>query len=263
MLTLDDIPSFLALAEAEQWLSDQWELEYLWRSFPAGCLACRANGKPVAFITALRHDRSGWIGNLIVHESWRRHGIGSALLNRALTALEAAGTETVWLTASADGKGLYERLGFIPIDSVSRWQGQGFPRTTGTNAALTEMLSIDTAGWGDRRESLLQMTCQRGATVSDRTGFLVLQPWEHGRQIGPWGATTARNASKLLLQCLDLYRDDCKLFLDVPDGNSVAATLLTDAGFKRVSSTTLMYRGISPRYAPQCIFSLASMGSMG
>ncbi len=262
-LSPDHIPAFLALAAAHQWISDPWELEYLCSAFPGGCLTCRTNGNAVAFVTALKHDRSGWIGNLIVQDVWRRHGIGSTLLKQALAALDAAGAETVWLTASDDGRRLYERLGFISLDRVSRWHGRGMLRSGRTDAALADMLAVDRAGWGDRREFLLDATRQRGTAAATDAGFMVLQPWRHGVQIGPWGATTAQGASAQLRQHLDLSRDDTCLFLDVPEGNSAATTLLSDTGFSRVSTTLLMYRGSKPRYAPSRIFSLASMGSMG
>src|SRR5512138_3393472 len=123
--TRQDIPEFLALADAEGWISGAWELEFLLAAFPPGCLVCRACGMPVAFITTVKYDQSGWVGNLIVAKGWRGRGVGSELLGRGIAALVAAGTRTVWLTASESGRPIYERLGFLAIDTVVRWVGRG------------------------------------------------------------------------------------------------------------------------------------------
>jgi ribosomal protein S18 acetylase RimI-like enzyme len=263
MLTHDDRDAFLALAARERWISSNWELEFLCSSFPAGCLACRTKGIPVAFVTAIKHDRSGWIGNLLVQQEWRKQGIGTALFSRVLAVLEDANVETVWLTASADGKRLYERHGFTAIDTISRWQRFGEIKLAPCQPDWPEILSIDMAGWGDRRESLLQTTSSHGRTAAVSDGFMVLQQGDDCIQLGPWGCTTPAAAAELLGRVLCPDTQGARIVLDVPEGNSAAANLLRTAGFTRQSATVLMYRGTAPAYVPQHIFSLASMGSMG
>ena len=68
----DDTAEFLTLAAGEGWITDQWELDVLRATLPQGCLVRRIGTIPVAFITALRYDRSGWIGNLLVSQEQRR-----------------------------------------------------------------------------------------------------------------------------------------------------------------------------------------------
>jgi GNAT superfamily N-acetyltransferase len=79
---------------------------------PAGCWVAMQDGRIVGFVYALvrrtplpwgfesafEHDRQiGWIFALFVHEDYRRQGIGSALLDRALAFLEAGGVKHVIL----------------------------------------------------------------------------------------------------------------------------------------------------------------------
>lgn len=260
----DDISEFLCLATREGWISDAWELEFLRRAFPAGCLVCRNKGIPVAFLTSIHYRRSGWIGNLLVRKEWRGQGLGSALFQRALEVLDEAGTRTAWLTASASGRPIYERQGFRAIDTVNRWQTRG-RITTGNDTAdvFSEILALDEAGWGDKRETLLRATVDRGSVSLLPEGFMVHQGGESAAMIGPWGSSNPESAAKLLGQRIVPEKDGSLIFLDVPAKNREASKLLLKTGFTVQSSTTLMYRGKKPDYAPEYIFALASMGSMG
>ncbi|RQW89279.1 MAG: GNAT family N-acetyltransferase [Geobacter sp.] len=260
----DDINEFLSLAAEEGWISDAWELEFLRRTFPSGCLVCRNKGIPVAFLTSIKHGRSGWIGNLLVRKEWQGQGLGSALFQRALEVLDEAGTRTVWLTASVSGRPIYERQGFIAIDTVNRWHAQGrFTPVNDTADGFAEILALDEAGWGDSRETLLRATIERGRLSLLPDGFMAQQGEENAVMIGPWGSRNPKTATKLLQQRMIPEKDGSQIFLDVPSKNRDASELLLKTGFTVESSSTLMYRGDKPDYAPEYIYALASMGSMG
>jgi len=259
----EDTGGFLALAAAEGWISAPWELDFLRETFPSGCLVCRDEGRGVAFVTSIKHDRSGWIGNLIVERALRGRGIGSTLLLRALEALLTAGVRTVWLTASESGRPIYERLGFSAIDTVHRWEGRGALASCRTAVRAEEISAQDASGWGDVRVSLLRTVAERGRCLTVPGGFLVTQPWEEGVQIGPWGCACATAAAELLGRSFAPDPDGGRFFLDVPEGNGTASALLRSDGFLPRSSAILMYRGETPAYAPERIYALASMGSMG
>ncbi|WP_239027907.1 GNAT family N-acetyltransferase [Geomonas subterranea] len=239
-------------------------MEFLLQAFPQGCLVKRAGGETLGYVTSLRHDKSGWIGNLLVAPVARRGGIGTELLTGALQALLEAGVETVWLTASAKGVELYKKLGFLPIDSINRWVGEGgAPPSWSPSPRLDhEMLrQVDSAGWGDRRDALLSVACGRGRVICGTYSFVCIQQWEQGTQLGPWGALFEGQAAPLL--DLALAAAGGSVFLDVPAGNVAAASLLARKGFSIRGSNTLMYLGARPQYAPKKIFALGSMGSMG
>ena len=258
-----DIAPFLALSKGEGWICGRWELEFLLQSFPEGCFVCREEGSSVGYITSVKYGRSGWIGNLLVHPEARRRGVGRKLMESTVSALLKGGVETVWLTASAKGAGLYRKLGFFEIDSINRWTGKGSAELAikPVRVDIDPVREMDRAGWGERRESLLNATCGRGLLYSSPGGFLCCQDWEDGTQIGPWGCLTPSQAGQLLDEALAGARQ--RVFLDVPAGNHAAAALLVKNGFEIKGSSALMYLGAEPLYQPQYIFSLASMGSMG
>lgn len=259
-----DIPSFIALAREEGWICGTWELQFLLQRFPQGCLAWREEGRALGYVTSLRHENSGWIGNLLVTGEARRRGIGAKLMDGALDALVSARVATVWLTASAKGVGLYRKLGFLPIDSINRWKGAAPGQTCAEREGsrhLQTMREVDRAGWGDRRDALLDVTSGRGWSCCGDHSFLCCQSWEEGTQVGPWGALSEDEAEVLLDRAMRGVAG--AVFLDVPAGNLAAAALLAKRKFSISGSNTLMYLGARPGYDSKKIFALASMGSMG
>ena len=260
-----DIETFLRLALSEAWISSKREMVFLLEKFPRGCLACRDGEIPVAFITAIKYDSSGWIGNLIVNEEFRGRGIGFSLMQRALAILHQAGAQTVWLTASAAGKPIYEKLGFIAIDSVYRWTGEGLAAKIErqTPVLFDEMVLDDFVAWGDRRHSLLEAIYANDEVFADKCGFLAVQRFSCGTQLGPWVTKGEGDVAQLLDSVVTPTKGEGIIFLDVPAGNVRAASLLRSRGFLIASESTLMYRGDVPCYNPEKIYALASMGSMG
>lgn len=258
-----DISSFLELAQDEGWISGRWEFEFLLRSFPQGCFVWREGGEALGFLSSVKHGKSGWIGNLLVRPEARRHGIGRALMERAVSALLKSGVETIWLTASEEGAGLYHKLGFAVIDSVQRWTGCAALNDAACPDPLDleSVRAVDRVGWGDRRESLLEVTCSRGRLHASSGGFICGQQWDDALQIGPWGCLIHSQAAQLMDQLL--VAGEGKVFLDVPAGNFSANDLLLRRGFAVKGGALLMYLGHHPLYQPGNIFALASMGSMG
>ena len=262
-----DIPAFLVMAEREGWICERWEFDFLSAAFPRGGHVAWSDGQPVAFVTAMLHERSGWIGNLLVHPERRGRGLGRRMLTRSLAALEKAGAETIWLTASEDGRHLYESVGFLPLDTVIRWRGTG--SCTACDAynsgfTLEKAEDVDREGWGDRRGALLRAMAERSSVPGDGDGFLMLQRMGQGMHLGPWSCRIPGLAEALLMAS---WRHDPssqhEVLLDSPAGNRNADRLLSRAGFAACGATVLMYRGEEPVYRPASIFALASMGSIG
>lgn len=260
----DDTDHFLALADAEGWICDRWELEFLLEAFPQGCLVARRDGQAAAFVTAIKYGRSGWIGNLIVRSDMRGEGLGSALLERAIAALMDGGANAVWLTASAAGMGIYRRRGFVMVDTVKRWTGTGRSGEAEAPAdiSLAAMMALDEAGWGDCRELLVGALAARNTVLGCGDSFLIIQRCGSDFQIGPWGGG-GDGVSHLIDAALARAGAGTRVFLDVPVRNCSAAALLYGRGFRVKGSTSLMYLGEPPAYKPDWIFALASMGSMG
>ena len=270
-----DIADFLMMAAAEGWVAEPWEIAFLLRVFPEGCFCVRGRyGKGIAFVTGLRHEKSGWVGNLIVAEGFRGKGLGEALFRKALEALHAAGAGTFWLTASDSGKSLYEKYGFNSLDTVIRWSGTGRRRHAGHTelAELTELTEltastsvsdIDCQAWGDRRDALLAATAGRGRLVLGEPGFLVIQPCGAAMQLGPFSAQDYGSAEYLCDAALGSLSRETRVYIDAPLSNRPAVRLFSRRGMRVTGSTELMYAGRKPDYRSEMLFGLATMGSCG
>jgi len=267
--TVDVLP-FLQLAASENWIAESWEFDFLLSSFPKGCFKARDdNGEAAGFVTAIRHEQSGWIGNLIVAEKYRGRGIGENLFRGAMRSLWLAGVRTIWLTASTEGKSLYKKCGFSSIDTIIRWRGSGRQGSIGHdpqvfNNSLTGIVAdIDCQAWGDRRDALLAVTAGRGRVISDDGGFAVIQPCGDSRQIGPFLARERGVAEQLLAEAQRTVGSKTELYLDAPASNRAALRLFNRRRMRIVGSSELMYAGAKPDYRPELIYGLATMGSCG
>jgi ribosomal protein S18 acetylase RimI-like enzyme len=266
----EDIKPFLRLAAQECWVAEQWEFEFLLSTFPQGCFAARSDdGQAAGFVTALRHDSSGWIGNLIVEASHRGQKIGEKLFVRALEALRAAGVETIWLTASKSGQSLYEKYGFNSVDTIMRWVGTGrqhhavHDRADGGSLACFKVNEFDFQAWGDRRDALLEATVGRGRLLLEDVAFAVIQPCGNAQHSGPFTALDSGSAEKVFDAALRIIPRGSRIYLDSPASNRAALRLYNRRGMKISGTTELMCAGTRPNYRPDLIYGLATMGSCG
>lgn len=266
----EDIAPFLELAAAENWVAESWEFDFLLSKFPQGCFAARGdNNEALGFVTALRHERSGWIGNLIVAAEHRGQKIGETLFVHALEALRSGGAETFWLTASKSGQSLYEKHGFTTIDTIVRWVGTGRQRHArhdhhcDGNSSHSSACGIDQQAWGDRRDCLLAATVARGTLLLEEAGFAVIQPCGDARQFGPFTALDSGTAEQLFDTALRTIELGSKIYLDSPASNRAALRMFNRRQLRISGSSELMYGGIRPDYRPELLYGLATMGSCG
>ncbi len=64
----------------------------------------------------------GFVKDIVVHETWRRHGLGEALLRLAFATFQARGIAAVELKVHADNASairLYERVGMRTVERIS------------------------------------------------------------------------------------------------------------------------------------------------
>jgi len=266
----EDVAAFLRLAAVENWLAEEWEFAFLLKRFPEGCFCVRDDdGTGVAFVTSLPHERSGWIGNLIVAQELRGKGVGEALFRKANEALHEAGVKTFWLTASSSGKSLYEKYGFTGIDTVYRWSSTGRQRHTGQACPLDagvhsdSVSSLDCQAWGDRRELLMASAVGRGRLMVEEAGFVVVQPCGQALQIGPFSARDSGTAATLFEAALRTTPLGTKVFLDAPASNRSGLRLFNRKGMRIAGKTELMYAGVRPSFRPDLLYGLATLGSSG
>ena len=254
---------FRAWAAAEHWRIPDGELELYGPAGPGQALLLRDGGETCGFVTVMAHERSGWIGNLLVAPAARGRGFGAILFDRAVALLEEAGTAQLWLTASEQGRPLYGRRGFRQVDVMVRWVARGVAGLVGEEAAAGELLfQADRQAWGEARRGLLAPLAARGEVFASGVNVLLLQGGETMRVLGPWYAPEGcPRGNRQLLAAALAAAGTAEVVADVPASAPLAGLLLA-AGFRETGRNLLMVRGDSTR-TPAGLMSLASLGSMG
>ncbi len=258
---------FSELARLEGWRVPALELELFQGDLAHGAFVLRAEEMPRGFVTAVAHERSGWIGNLIVPARERGKGFGARLFGHALQTLEERGMSSQWLTASPLGRPLYERRGFRVVDRVERWTLRlegSWDAAACDGAGEDELLRGDREAWGESRSALLMALSRKGRVIAFGGTVALLQDGGGVQILGPWCSREGcpRENRRILLAALSLARPGDELVADVL-ASSPVAPLLTAAGFIRTGETDLMVRGASEGLDLSRVVALASLGSMG
>ncbi len=94
--------------------------QYLKRN-PTTCFVAEENETIIGVIMSGHDGRRGFIYHTTVHPDYRRQGIGKALVNHAMEALEREGIHKVALVVfgrNETGNAFWEQLGFVGRDDL-------------------------------------------------------------------------------------------------------------------------------------------------
>lgn len=153
-------------------------------------------GEIVGTSVGTNNGAAGWIGAVFVAESQRGRGLGRALTQAAIDAVEAAGCRTLLLVATSAGRPLYERMGFR-LDTTYHTIEAAGATDGGTTLGgwrpedLPSMATLDAAATGEDRRHLLEAfaTVDSARVVRDEAGdvraFVVRAPWGGGATVAP------------------------------------------------------------------------------
>ncbi len=176
MLQARDVAGCEALA-----LEHGWEVgEARWRLLLASGIGWGAFTATDGLVgTALRFDFGavGVVAMVLVSKDLGRQGVGRRLVERTLVAAPA----TTFLYATAQGRGLYERLGFVALEDCARFTGtvreveHACPARLATleASALATACRLDEESFGGPRAPVLQRLAEEsirrlGAWKDDR-----------------------------------------------------------------------------------------------
>jgi len=262
----EDWSGFLDLARQEGWRVPESELALLRGPLAGSAFVLKHNGDSCGYVSAVAAGDCGWIGNLIVPEQKRGRGYGKRLFSHALKRLTAQGCRSLWLTASPQGRPLYEKHGFVAIDTVERWvYPASAPRPAGGGEASpsTCLLSADASAWGVARTALLLPLLAGGELAASGLTAALLQPGDKLQVLGPWySSSSCPRENRTVLTRLLAAAGPAEVCADVP-GTSPVRPLFAAAGFHHAGTTDLMVRGDRAGLNLASLVSLASLGSIG
>lgn len=195
---------------------------------------------------------------IIVDPSMRGHGLGRRLMS---AVLDAAGPRECRLTATEDGRPLYEKLGFVGTGQIRQLQGiaQPLPAPEGispaTPADLPQIAALDRQATGMDRGALLARLLAEGPILTLRSaaglrGFVACRPFGRGHLMGPLAAQDDATAN-LLLRAAIVAHAGRFLRVDLTDAGARHVALVQAAGLSPVGGGLAMTRpGATPTPAP-------------
>lgn len=159
-LDIADLPACLALADDRGWSREEHKWRLLFRIGRVYGIDAPEGGMAAA-VVATHYDGAGAgdvvaISMMLVARGHERRGLGRAVLSHAI-----AGARTAVLSATPQGRPLYERLGFRVTGRVDTYRGEVEPGApTGATrphgpADQAILSTMDEKAFGARRSALL------------------------------------------------------------------------------------------------------------
>lgn len=201
-------------AATEMILANDWGVRREWLELAATepeCVPMVADddGRIVGTGVGTGNGPVGWIGTIFIEPAWRGQGLGRAITEAIIDRLGSAGCRTLVLVATAEGRRLYERMGFEVQTRYRILEAPGLPSPGDGQGGLggpvrafraddlEAMLAIDRDGTGEDRSHLIRRLATpetaRVATSAGGSveGFVIRARWGGG-------ATVARSTAAAL-----------------------------------------------------------------
>ena len=257
---------FFSLAETEGWQIPLLERQLFQGPWSEFVRVLDNKGIFCGLVTAVPHERSGWIGNLLVPQRLRGKGYGTRLFQAALESLLRRNLDTVWLTASSAGRPIYEKSAFTAVDRIERWvlpaRTMAVVRGNKAAPACGGLAEAERVVWGEDRRVLLDCLLPQGRVLACGGAVALVQLGTDVQICGPWyvqGQDHQANR-RLLADLLAVINPVRKTVVDLL-ASSALQPLLAEAGFALTGENALMARGDLSLVDLRRMVSLASLGS--
>jgi len=265
-----DLPAALRLSDLANWNQTEADWRRLIQLEPNGCFCATSNGAVVATTTTTTYGSDlAWIGMVLVDAEYRRQGIATRLMERALAYLNEKNVATVKLDATPIGRPVYENLGFTQQSLIERWNGVAETSAKASLASDNELLkrivTMDHREFGADRSALIGQLIEEASThlqsttdVDGRlTGFALARPGRVATYIGPVLAEGTSEASVLLDGLLDQVVGR-SVYVDLNTDFQGGSQILSDRGFaKQRDLIRMSYGKNSSASSSPLIFAIA------
>jgi predicted N-acetyltransferase YhbS len=205
----------------------------------------------------------GWVGTIWVAPDQRGRGLGRALTQAVIDALEAAGCRTLLLVATEEGRLLYERMGFTVQTHYQILEAPGLDGDHEADSAirpfvrsdLDQMVVLDRSATGEDRGHAL-----RRFAAPDTTRVLFVDGVVRGSVIrAPWGGgATVAPAPADALCLLDARRRAAgpsgRVRVGLLEENAAGLAALEALGLQPIWSAPRLIRGEALDWRPDWIW---------
>jgi GNAT superfamily N-acetyltransferase len=253
-MTVADVPLGLCLSGQAGWNQTESDWRRALDLQADGCFVAEANGTPAGTTTTCIFGDTAWIAMVLVHETMRGRGIGTALMRHALAFLDDRGIATVRLDATPLGQPIYERLGFTVEFRLARYEGAlpPAPAVDGLEPVMPKqweaLAAFDRAATGiDRRALLLRLFAEQPDNVrctrngSATIGYIAARAGRQAVQLGPCIAPP--DCCPRLFVDAWVRHGGNRVYVDIPVANPTAMRLAEAQGLTVQRHLTRMSRG--------------------
>jgi ribosomal protein S18 acetylase RimI-like enzyme len=255
-----DIEFAYQMVIAEGWNDGKNDVKRMFNYEPNGSFIAEAKGSPVGHVFTVNYGRLGWIGWLIVKPEYRRKGVGTLLMKRAVDYLLRCRVETIKLEAVPEISDLYRKLGFVDEFDSMRFRGicrkklprKGICTSLMKRDEVSEIARFDSDYFGADRRKVLNSIYQEnpklcfvsydGPVVA---GYILCRKAMSGHKLGPFvcNPQTPQVARELLTTLVRELGQDTTIYAGVPVVNEEATRVFREFGFEQYSKSIRMYFG--------------------
>jgi GNAT superfamily N-acetyltransferase len=260
LMNARDLPLGMRLKDQAGWNQTEADWRRVLDLRPDGCFVAELDGVPVGTTAVCAFGPVAWVAMVLVEESVRGQGIGTALMRHALAFLEGQGARTIRLDATPLGRPVYEKLGFVEEYLLHRYEGvlppaeeasaghEESPVSAARSEHLEGVFQLDRAITGTDRQNLLRRLFterpEAGRVVARANQVLGYLSWRPGSKAVHIGPCLAQGAAGSLLFA-DTWRRHAgqRVFIDIPAGNTAAVAAAMAQGLTAQRPLLRMCRG--------------------
>lgn len=267
----EDIGFAIKLTDTQDWGLVEDDFKFAMKLEPEGCFILTENSKHIGLVTNVSFDEIGWLGNLIVDESYRRKGAGAKLVKHSIAYFKSRGAETVGIYAYQDVIEFYRRIGFIKNAEFAVLKGK--PKCPPPTAEqekvrkqnLREITGFDHVYFGASRERLLKLILFHPNSlgyVHKENGRIIGYGSESvygdSAEIGPLVCLQNRHDVAIdLLKAMLSRLEDFEASICVPAEEARVAKFLMSCGFMESLRVARMF--YKPPALKDCIYVTESL----
>jgi GNAT superfamily N-acetyltransferase len=265
----EEVAFALDLAAREGWNPGLHDADAFFAADPHGFLVGELAGESVGCISAVSYaGRFGFIGLYIVRPELRGHGHGLRLWQSAMSRLRG---HNIGLDGVVAQQANYARSGFRLAYRNVRHRGHAVPAKRDASIVpagdvpFEAIRDYDRRVFPERRDAFLREWLTQpmaGAYVALNggrlRGYAVIRRCREGWKLGPLAADDAVIARNLYAAAAAHVPNGESMFIDIPEPNAEAASLVATFGLSPVFETARMYTGAAPAIELSKVFGVTT-----
>ncbi len=269
-MTRMEVSLAIEWAASEGWNPGYNDDECFYTADPNGFLVGLINNEPIATISVVKYGKSfGFLGFYIVKPEYRGKGYGIQIWN---TGMEYLNGRNIGLDGVVSQQDNYKKSGFRFAYRNIRYEGNGggdFPNKIEivklSSLPLKTIELYDQEFFPTNRAQFIACWINQlshnalGIMQNDRlAGYGVIRKCRVGYKIGPLFANNPPLAETLFLALKSELKPTEKIYLDIPEVNNAALSLVKQHNMRVVFETARMYTGEMPEIQVNRIFGVTS-----